>query len=214
MGVYARATSQDTQERHRGGQGGVPGLVALGLLERWSVLSEDRRTRFSRRKDELGALLSREEGKTLAEGIGEVTRAGQIFEFFAGEALRLSGESVPSVRPGVGVEMTREADRAWSASSRRGTFRSPSRPGRSRRRSAFGNTVVIKPADLVPASCAWAIVEIAQPQRPAQGRAQPDHGPRLGGGPDHAREPGCRRHDLHRLGRTPAASASPRPASR
>src|SRR5882724_3340911 len=61
------------------------------------------------RKEELGALLSREEGKTLPEGVGEATRAGQIFEFFAGEALRLSGETIPSVRPGVGVEITREA---------------------------------------------------------------------------------------------------------
>ena len=60
------------------------------------------------RKDELGRLLSREEGKTLPEGIGEATRAGQIFKFFAGEALRLGGELLPSVRPGVGVEITRE----------------------------------------------------------------------------------------------------------
>ncbi|WP_115423218.1 aldehyde dehydrogenase family protein, partial [Ensifer sp. M14] len=52
--------------------------------------------------------LSREEGKTLAEGIGETVRAGQIFDFFAGEALRLAGEVIPSVRPNIGVEITRE----------------------------------------------------------------------------------------------------------
>jgi aldehyde dehydrogenase (NAD+) len=44
------------------------------------------------RKDELGRLLSREEGKTLAEGVGEVVRAGQIFLFFSGECLRLVGD--------------------------------------------------------------------------------------------------------------------------
>ncbi len=60
------------------------------------------------RKEELGRLLSREEGKTLPEGISEVTRAGQIFQFFAGECLRLAGENAPSVRAGVGVEITRE----------------------------------------------------------------------------------------------------------
>jgi len=53
--------------------------------------------------------LAREEGKTLPEAIGEVTRAGNIFKFFAGECLRLSGDYVPSVRPGVNVEVTREA---------------------------------------------------------------------------------------------------------
>lgn len=61
------------------------------------------------RKDELGLLLSREEGKTLPEGVGEVARAGQIFSFFAGECLRIAGEKLASVRPGVDVEITREA---------------------------------------------------------------------------------------------------------
>ncbi|WP_295536759.1 aldehyde dehydrogenase family protein [uncultured Pseudacidovorax sp.] len=110
------------------------------------------------RKEELGALLSREEGKTRAEGIGEVTRAGQIFKFFAGECLRLSGETVPSVRPGIGVEITREpvgvvglitpwnfpiAIPAWKIAPA----------------LAFGNCVVLKPADLVPGS-SWALAEI------------------------------------------------------
>src|SRR4051812_34194771 len=60
------------------------------------------------RRNELGDLLAREEGKTLPEAIGEVARAGNIFKFFAGEALRIPGEIVQSVRPGGGVEITRE----------------------------------------------------------------------------------------------------------
>src|SRR5213593_2137033 len=110
------------------------------------------------RKDELGRLLSREEGKTLPEGIGEVTRAGQIFKFVGGEALRLGGEWLPSVRPGVGVEVTREplgvvgiitpwnfpiAIPAWKIAPA----------------LAYGNCVVFKPAELVPGS-AWALAEI------------------------------------------------------
>ena len=110
------------------------------------------------RRNELGDLLAREEGKTLPEAIGEVARAGNIFKFFAGEALRVGGEVVPSVRPGVGVEVTREpvgvvglitpwnfpiAIPAWKIAPA----------------LAFGNTVVLKPADLVPGS-AWAIADI------------------------------------------------------
>ena len=91
-------------------------------------------TEILARKEELGRLLSREEGKTLPEGIGESTRAGQIFDFFAGEALRIPGEKFAIVRPDVDIEATREPW-AWSASSRHGISRSPSRPGRSRRRS-------------------------------------------------------------------------------
>src|SRR5712675_721823 len=103
------------------------------------------------RKDELGQLLSREEGKTLPEGIGEVVRAGQIFAFFAGEAVRTSGEKIASTRPGIDVEITREpvgvvalitpwnfpmAIPAWKIAPA----------------LAYGNCVVFKPADLVPGS--------------------------------------------------------------
>lgn len=110
------------------------------------------------RQTELGTLLSREEGKTLVEGIAEVARAGHIFKFFAGEVLRTGGEKLPSVRPLVDVEITREpvgvvgiitpwnfpiAIPAWKIAPA----------------LAYGNCVVFKPADLVPAS-AWALAEI------------------------------------------------------
>ena len=65
-------------------------------------------TEILARREELGTLLAREEGKTRPEGIGEATRAGNIFKFFAGECLRLTGEIVPSVRSGISVEITRE----------------------------------------------------------------------------------------------------------
>ncbi len=110
------------------------------------------------RKAELGDLLAREEGKTLPEAVGEVVRAGNIFKFFAGEALRIGGQVVASVRPGVGVDVTREpvgvvglitpwnfpiAIPAWKIAPA----------------LAYGNAVVLKPADLVPGS-AWAIADI------------------------------------------------------
>lgn len=37
-----------------------------------------------------------------------LARAGNIFKFFAGECLRLAGDILPSVRPNIGVEVTRE----------------------------------------------------------------------------------------------------------
>src|SRR2546423_15702099 len=66
-------------------------------------------TEILNRKTELGDLLAREEGKTLPEATGEVVRAAYIFKFFAGEALRIPGEIMQSVRPGVGVELTRDS---------------------------------------------------------------------------------------------------------
>ncbi len=103
------------------------------------------------RKDELGRILSREEGKTLAEGIGEATRAAQILAFFAGETLRLNGEVVNSIRPGVGIEVTREAVGVigmitpWN-------FPIAIPAWKLAPALAYGNTVVIKPAELVPHS--------------------------------------------------------------
>jgi len=110
------------------------------------------------RKEELGTLLAREEGKTKPEGIGEAARAGNIFKFFAGECLRLSGEIVPSVRPGIGVEITREAVGVvglitpWN-------FPIAIPAWKVAPALAHGNCVVLKPADLVP-GCAWALADI------------------------------------------------------
>jgi alpha-ketoglutaric semialdehyde dehydrogenase len=115
-------------------------------------------TEILARKAELGELLAREEGKTRVEGVLEAARAGQIFKFFAGEALRASGERIPSVRPNVVVEITREplgvvglitpwnfpiAIPAWKIAPA----------------LAYGSCVVFKPAGLVP-GCAWALAEI------------------------------------------------------
>jgi acyl-CoA reductase-like NAD-dependent aldehyde dehydrogenase len=110
------------------------------------------------RKEELGTLLAREEGKTKPEGIGEAARAGNIFKFFAGECLRLGGETVPSVRPGIGVEITREAVGVvglitpWN-------FPIAIPAWKVAPALAHGNCVVLKPADLVP-GCAWALADI------------------------------------------------------
>ncbi|OEO30535.1 aldehyde dehydrogenase [Devosia insulae DS-56] len=157
VGVYARASQQDTLDAIAAAKAAFPAWSRSGILQRWEILSKTAHEIFAR-KAELGELLSREEGKTLAEGLGEVTRAGQIFEFFAGEALRLSGESVPSVRPGVGVEMTREAMGVvgiitpWN-------FPIAIPAWKIAPALCYGNTVVFKPADLVP-GCSWAIVDI------------------------------------------------------
>jgi len=157
VGDYARASAEDTKAAIAAAKAALPAWSRSGILERHAIL---RKTgdEILARGEELGRLLAREEGKTLAEAIGEVTRAGQIFDFFAGETLRLSGEVLPSVRPNIGVEITREpvgvvgiitpwnfpiAIPAWKIAPA----------------LAYGNTVVLKPADLVPGS-AWALVDI------------------------------------------------------
>ena len=134
-----------------------PAWAASTPAERFTVL-ERVGLELEARAQELGEQLSREEGKPRAEGVGEVLRASQLFRFFAGEALRIPGEHVRSVRPGVDVDVMREplgvvgvitpwnfpiAIPAWKIAPA----------------LAYGCTVVFKPAELVPAS-AWSLVEI------------------------------------------------------
>ncbi len=157
VGLYADGSAEDTRNAIAAAKAAFPAWSRSGIWERHVILKKAG-DEIMARKDELGALLAREEGKTLPEAIGETIRASQIFEFFAGEALRLAGEVIPSVRPNVGVEITRDplgvigiitpwnfpiAIPAWKIAPA----------------LCYGNTIVFKPAELVPA-CSWAIVDI------------------------------------------------------
>ena len=157
VGEYARASRADADMAIAAAKAAVPACGRMTPQARADALKTIGDEVIARR-DELGRLLSREEGKPLADGVAEVVRAGQIFSFFAGEALRLVGEKVASTRPGVTVEITREpvgvvslitpwnfpiAIPAWKIAPA----------------LAYGNCVVFKPADLVSAT-AHALAEI------------------------------------------------------
>ncbi|MBM3636105.1 MAG: aldehyde dehydrogenase family protein [Alphaproteobacteria bacterium] len=157
VGEFARASKAQAEEAIAAAKAAFPAWSRTTPQERYEILKKAS-DEILARKDELGKLISREEGKTLPEGIGEATRAGQIFAFFAGEALRLTGETVPSVRPGVGVDVTREAVGVVGMIT---PWNFPIAIPAWKIAPAFthGNTIVFKPADLVPGS-AWALVDI------------------------------------------------------
>lgn len=157
IGEYALADLQQARQAVNAAADALPKWSQSGPQQRFDVLDKVGGEILARR-DELGDLLAREEGKTLPEAVGEVVRAGHIFKFFAGEALRQSGDLLPSVRPGIGVEVTREplgvvslitpwnfpiAIPAWKIAPA----------------LAYGNCLVFKPAELVPGS-AWALADI------------------------------------------------------
>jgi acyl-CoA reductase-like NAD-dependent aldehyde dehydrogenase len=157
IGEYAQADAAQAQAAIAAARAAFPAWSRGDIQARAETLDRIGSEMLAR-KEELGQLLSREEGKTLAEGIGEAARAANIFKFFAGEVLRQSGDVLASVRPGVSVEITREpigvvslitpwnfplAIPAWKIAPA----------------LAYGNCVVFKPAELTP-GCAWAIAEI------------------------------------------------------
>jgi aldehyde dehydrogenase (NAD+) len=109
----------------------------------------------------VGRELTREEGKTLKEGIGETTRAVQLLRYFAGEAQQPSGEHYPSANPLTLLYTTREplgvvgivtpwnfpiAIPAWKIAPA----------------LAFGNTVVFKPASLTPLTALRLVEALAE----------------------------------------------------
>lgn len=157
VGEFAQADAAQTREAIAAATHASAAWAHSTPQQRFDVLDAAGSEILGRRQ-ELGDLLAREEGKTLPEAIGEVVRAGHIFKFFAGEALRTGGEALASVRPGVGVEISREpvgvvglitpwnfpiAIPAWKLAPA----------------LAHGNAVVMKPAELVPGS-AWALADI------------------------------------------------------
>ncbi len=157
VGDYAQADAAQLEAAVAAAKAAFPAWSVGNVQARADALDKIGNEILARR-EELGTLLAREEGKTKPEAMGEVARAGNIFKFFAGECLRLTGELVPSVRSGIAVEITREplgviglitpwnfpiAIPAWKIAPA----------------LAYGNCVVFKPADLVP-GCAWALADI------------------------------------------------------
>ncbi|MGH1416185.1 MAG: aldehyde dehydrogenase family protein [Pelagimonas sp.] len=157
LGHAAQAGIEEMTQAISAADAAAQGWAASTPQQRFDVL-DFIGTEILSNAQALGKLLSREEGKTLPEGIGEVTRAGHIFKFFAGEALRQTGDLLASVRPGVGIDVTRDpmgvvglitpwnfpiAIPAWKVAPA----------------LAYGNAVVLKPAELVP-GCAHALAQI------------------------------------------------------
>ena len=159
VGEFARATASEADHAIAAARAAFAKWSRTTPQERFDILDRAG-SEILARKEELGRLLSREQGKPLADGIGEAARAGAIFKFFAGEAVRAGGEKVDSTRPGIEVEVTREplgvvaAITPWN-------FPLAIPAWKIAPALAFGNCVVFKPAELVPAS-PWTLVDIIQ----------------------------------------------------
>ena len=157
VGLYAQANAAQVETAVAAAKAAFPAWSRTTPQERHDILLRAS-TEILARREELGKLLAREEGKTLPEAIGEVARAGQIFDFFAGEALRIPGEKLASVRPNIDIELTREAVGVigiiapWN-------FPIAIPAWKIAPALAYGNCVLFKPADLVPGS-AHALAEI------------------------------------------------------
>ncbi|WP_119302890.1 aldehyde dehydrogenase family protein [Dongia deserti] len=164
IGSYEQADGGQVEEAIAAARSAQPEWATAGPERRYEALMSIGRELMAR-ATEIGTMLSREEGKPLAEGRGEVYRAGQFFAYFAAETVRQMGEATDSVRPGIEIEIRREplgvvalitpwnfpiATPAWKIAPA----------------LAFGNGVVWKPATLTPASAVMLTEIIARADLP------------------------------------------------
>ena len=150
VGQLASATTAQVEDAIASARAAQPGWEAVKLEEKKNILHAIGQELIDR-CDEIGTILSREEGKPFAEGRGETFRAGEFYQYYAAECLRQIGESAASVRPGIHIDITREpvgvvglitpwnfpvAIAAWKMGPA----------------LAYGNTVVLKPSEVTPAT--------------------------------------------------------------
>ncbi len=184
--------------------------AAYGLERKQAVLMAIG-TEMMARAEELGTLLSREEGKPLAEGKGEVYRAGQFFTYYAAEVLRQLGENADSVRPGIEVDVRREPVGVVAVISP-WNFPTATASWKIAPALCYGNAVIWKPANVTPASRRGPDRD-HQPSGHSQGSVQPGHGR----GPLMSASGWSKARRSTRSpspARCPWARASPRPRSR
>ena len=159
---YANATSQQLNDAVESAQLAQKKWEHVGIEKRANIL-HNIGSELIKQSKEIGTLLSREEGKTLPEGIGEVVRSGQQFQYYAASALRQFGENIASTRDGVSVEMTREPVGVCGIISP-WNFPIAIAAWKSAPAIAFGNAIVLKPASQTPAS-AIALTKIISEQK-------------------------------------------------
>ncbi len=199
IGDYAQADAPQAGRRDRRGEGARfrRGRPARSRSARTSSTAQA--TKSSRARTSSGSSFRARKARRCPKAIGEAARAGHIFKFFAGEALRLTGDKVPSVRPGIDVEVTREPhrrrrphhavefpDRDSGVEDRAGArVRQHGRDeaGRPRPRLRMGDR------------------RHPRASRHSRRRVQPRDGSRLGRRRDAGQPSGRRGAQLHRLGR-------------
>lgn len=165
IGRFAQASAEQLDAAVHSARRAQPQWWAAGVQRRHDALMAIG-TELMARAGEIGELVSREEGKPLAEGKGEVYRAGQFFTYFAAEALRLHGDLAESVRPGIEIDVRREPVGVIAVISP-WNFPVATPAWKIAPALAFGNAVIWKPANLTPASAVALAEVIARQELPA-----------------------------------------------
>jgi aldehyde dehydrogenase (NAD+) len=159
IGLFQKGSAEDAVAAIAAAEAAARSWAETSAITRANILYKASEILASR-VNEVGRDLTREEGKTLKEGIGETSRAVQILRYYAGEAQQPNGEHYPSANPTTMLYTMQEplgvvgiitpwnfpiAIPAWKIVPA----------------LAFGNTVVFKPATSTPL-CAVHLVAVLE----------------------------------------------------
>lgn len=159
VGTYTKVGEAEVREAMAAARRAQPAWAAFNMQARVDILYKIAEL-LKARAPEIGKLLSREEGKTLPEGIGEALRAAQCFQAAAGDVIRAQGEWYNSMRDGFNVLVTREplgviaAITPWNFPIALPSWKIAGA-------LAYGNSVVLKPSSFVP-GCAVMLAQIIE----------------------------------------------------
>ncbi len=162
---YPLSAREDALAAIDAAQKAAPSWAATTPPARGRILSKASQILESR-KAELAELLTREEGKTLAEATGEVQRAADIFRFFGGISYTLGGQTIPHDLPG-NLLFTRREPLGVVGLITPWNFPIAIPAWKLAPALLAGNTVVIKPASQAPAmtlELAKALAEAGLPK--------------------------------------------------
>ncbi|HUG53855.1 MAG TPA: aldehyde dehydrogenase family protein [Vicinamibacteria bacterium] len=159
VAVFPSAGAEDAARAAEAAARAYPGWSRTPMPKRGEILLKAAAL-LEQRLDEVAEALTREEGKTLAESKGEVARGVSLFRYYAGEAMQPTGEMYPSASPATVLWAERvplgpvALITPWNFPVAIPTWKlAPA--------LAFGNTVVLKPAELTPLT-AWHLADVLE----------------------------------------------------
>ncbi len=131
----------------------LPAAQRASLLETWHDLMMEH-------QDDLGRLMTLEQGKPLAEAKGEIAYAASFLKWFAEEARRAYGDTIPAPKPGQRIVVIKQPIGVTAAITP-WNFPSSMITRKAGAALAAGCTMVVKPASATPYS-ALALAELAE----------------------------------------------------
>jgi acyl-CoA reductase-like NAD-dependent aldehyde dehydrogenase len=156
VALFPKATAEDTRHAIASARAAFPGWANTPAPMRGAILEKASQI-ITKRMDEMAVALTREEGKTLAESKGEVTRARDIFRYYSGEGWRYGGEVLPASVKGELLYTRRESLGVVSIITP-WNFPIAIPAWKIAPALIYGNTVVFKPAEDAPL-IGWMLVD-------------------------------------------------------